>query len=519
MTVKGKVIAGAIGKIQIRQKSDSSLEIGELLIGESDAGAQLLQVVNLEYGSQVSSSNMQMIAGMALEEDTSFQFYEENLRHYTLATLKSLITIYNYKAKSSKTLPKFFTNVRKVTKEDFSFLAHEKSGLPVGFLRSGSEVLKEVPIELDLKEVLSHHVLIPATTGKGKSNLMSYILWSTLATDDCGMLVLDPHDEYYGKNKEGLKDHPDKDRVVYYSSSTPPPGGLTLKININRLKPKHFSGVMDLSSPQQQCMTAYHQKYGDEWITNIFAESPVSVHIHEDSMGVIKRKLTNVLALSYDGSTIKGRGVFDSHVGESTADDIARALENANTVIIDTSHLAGSAEILVGSILTHTVFDRYRKYNQDGTLKQKPVISVVLEEAPRVLGKAVLERGTNVFSTIAREGRKFKVGLCAITQLPSLIPKEILANMNTKIILGIEMAPERQAIIESAAQDLSDDNRNIASLDKGEAIITSNFARFATPVSIPYFKEVVKEAINKHNREKHGMVESPVQPAFNELKS
>ena len=65
--------------------------------------------------------------------------------------------------------------------------------------------------------------------------------------------------------------------------------------------------------------------------------------------------------------------------------------------------------------------------------------------------------------------------------------------MNTKIILGLEMAPERQAIIDSASQDLSDDSRNIASLDIGEAIITSNFSKFATPISIPLFEDLVKQ--------------------------
>ena len=65
--------------------------------------------------------------------------------------------------------------------------------------------------------------------------------------------------------------------------------------------------------------------------------------------------------------------------------------------------------------------------------------------------------------------------------------------MNTKIILGIEMNSERQAVIESSPQDLSQDNRNIASLDKGEAIVTSTFTRFAVPVKIPLFEEFVKE--------------------------
>ena len=99
----------------------------------------------------------------------------------------------------------------------------------------------------------------------------------------------------------------------------------------------------------------------------------------------------------------------------------------------------------------------------------------------------MLTNNQSVFSTIAREGRKFNVGLIAITQLPSQIPKDILANINTKIILGIELAAERASIIESASQDLSRDDRNIAALDVGEAIITSNFTKFAVPVKIPLF--------------------------------
>ena len=74
-----------------------------------------------------------------------------------------------------------------------------------------------------------------------------------------------------------------------------------------------------------------------------------------------------------------------------------------------------------------------------------------------------------------------------------MIPKTILANMNTKIILGNEMKQEREAIIASASQDLSEDDKNIASLDKGEAIITSIFVPFAMPIKIPLFEEMIKE--------------------------
>ena len=115
---------------------------------------------------------------------------------------------------------------------------------------------------------------------------------------------------------------------------------------------------------------------------------------------------------------------------------------------------------------------------------------------------AIESHGGNIYGTIAREGRKFKIGLIAITQLSSVIPRAILANMNTKIILGNEMSPERSAIINSASQDLSDDERIIASLDKGEAIVSSVFTRFAIPIYTPEFKKYVKEYLDEIPQDK-----------------
>ena len=74
--------------------------------------------------------------------------------------------------------------------------------------------------------------------------------------------------------------------------------------------------------------------------------------------------------------------------------------------------------------------------------------------------------------------------------------------MNTKIILGNEMKQEREAIIASASQDLSEDDKNIASLDKGEAIITSIFVPFAMPIKIPLFEDVVKSKSTQAKYEK-----------------
>ncbi|MEW5896614.1 MAG: ATP-binding protein [Nanoarchaeota archaeon] len=496
--LKGQVVSGDFSKIVMRVKSDADVELGELVVIEKGSEKFILQVYDLVYGSQISAQNLEMVAGMNLEEG-SFNIMDESLRNYQLALLKPVLNI-DRKSKTCKKLPSFFSTVREIQKEDLAFITKPDNPLFLGKLRSGSREM-EFDIFLQGKDVLSHHVLIPASTGKGKSNLMSCILWDILEKDYAGVLVLDPHDEYYGRVGLGLKNHPHKDKVSYYTPLNPPVGARTLKINVHKLKPEHFQGAISLSDPQRQCLYMYYRQFGINWVASLLKEEAVkNVHFHEDTLAVVKRKLISLLNLEIENGQISCQGIFDAVAGENTIADICNDLERGKAVVIDTSYFSGAIEILVGSLVTAEIFERYKYYKKVGQLEDKPVVSVVLEEAPRVLGKQVLEQGSNIFETLAREGRKFKVGLIAITQLPSEIPKNILANMNTKIVLGLEMNSERQAVIESSPQDLSQDNRNIASLDQGEALVTSTFTKFAVPIKIPLFKDFVKEA----KRDKEG---------------
>ncbi|MFW6231306.1 MAG: ATP-binding protein [Nanoarchaeota archaeon] len=500
-TIKGQVIAGDYAKILIRQRSDADIELGELLVAASGDDRILLQVYDLAYGSQISQQNLELIAGLKLEEDEEFHFMEPELRNYKIAVAKALLVIRGHEAFVCKQLPSFFSEVCSVTRDDLVFLERPKDPLFLGDLRSGSATLG---MQLHLKgaDVLSHHILVAATTGRGKSNLTSCILWNLVGQSFAGVLVLDPHDEYYGRSDIGLKDHPKKENISYFTPVNPPPGASSLKINLKSLRPGHFSFI-NLSDPQRQAAQAYYRKYKTDWIISIILERELNVEFNEATLNVLRRRLMNLLNIDHVNGTIYCNGVFDTHSGESTIHDICKKLQGSSIVVVDTSHFSNDVELLIGNMIASEIFTEYKKHKIEGTLDSKPSISIVLEEAPRVLGKDVLEKGPNVFSSIAREGRKFKIGLFAITQLPSLIPRDILANMNTKIILGIEMNTERQSIIDSAAQDLSSDSRAIASLDKGEAIITSNFARFATPIKMPLFKKVVEETQNAHVREKY----------------
>ena len=478
------------------------------MVSEENGSFLILQVFALEYGSQIQDRMQQMMSGVNLEQGVvDANFYEPDFVNYVLARIKPLARVYKGEVNIPKSLPPFFNKLRLISKDDLKFLQKEKDAIFVGHIRSGSKVIKEAEVWLPAQDVFSHHVLIPATTGRGKSNLVKTILWHVLDTNKVGALVLDAHDEYYGKNGVGLKDHARaRENLVYYTPSNPPVGTNRLTINLQSIRPEHFEGIVDFSDPQFQAIRMAFRQHRTNWIRELMLSDAVAVSMDGDSqrrgdfaaatMMVVQRKLRLLLSLEKDeeGRVYSRHEVFDSTTkGLATVEDIVKDIEQGKVVVLDTSRLGDEAELLVGNIIAAKLLQRYKDAKASGDLDRKPVATIVIEEAPRVIGEDVLTtKNDNIYATIAKEGRKFKVGLTAITQLSSVIPKTILANMNTKIILGNEMKQERDAIIASASQDLSEDDKNIASLDKGEAIITSIFVPFAMPIKVPLFEDIVK---------------------------
>ena len=500
MDVVGQIVGGGVGKIAIREKSDKEIELGDLLIVEQDRGYVILQVYDLNYASQIPQDIREHVAGMQLEGyGTGTEFMEPELRNYILADAKVLIAIENGTPKIPKRLPRFFSCVRHPQEKDFSFLKKPKNPIYLGKIRSGSKVL-DLDVYLDANDVIRHHILIPATTGRGKSNLVKVMLWSLMDVENVGILVIDAHDEYYGRHGYGLKDHQKaSEKLVYYSPNALT-GTNTLTINLRSIKPMHFEGIVNFTDPQEEALRKYYNQFGDEWIIEIVRGTNID-GVDSRTLNVLRRKFDNILGVYTDeDGDIKCRTkVFSDVAGEATVHSIVSDMEDGKIVVIDTSRLLDQAELLIGSMITGEIFSKYQYYKSEGKLDDKPVIGIVIEEAPRVLGKEALQSGGNIYSTIAREGRKFKVGLIAVTQLVSEIPRDILANMNTKIILGNELSSERSAIISSASQDLSKDDRTIASLEKGEAIVSSVFTKFAIPIKIPLFEDVVEANEEEYN--------------------
>ncbi|MFQ5910979.1 MAG: helicase HerA domain-containing protein, partial [Thermoplasmata archaeon] len=178
LPVVAQVVSGTFGDLFLRQKHENELEIGDLLVTEVPRGYQLLQVQDLAFGSQMRERMLQFVAGMKLEEaPTDLGFMDEALSTYVLASVRSVLTVAEGIPRLPKTLPGFMGAVRHASKEDFRFLLKPERPLFLGQIRSGSKIL-DVPVYLDGEQAMTHHILVPATTGRGKSNMVKVLLYS-----------------------------------------------------------------------------------------------------------------------------------------------------------------------------------------------------------------------------------------------------------------------------------------------------------------------------------------------------
>jgi DNA helicase HerA-like ATPase len=172
---------------------------------------------------------------------------------------------------------------------------------------------------------------------------------------------------------------------------------------------------------------------------------------------------------------------------------IVDELMDGYSVLIDTSGLSSMEEILVASVITRRVLETYGQiYLEDRErFAALPPTLVALEEAQRVLSK-VQRADENIFPRVAREGRKFKVGLCAVSQQPKLIDDELLSQFNTFFVLGLADEKDRNILRGSSKQDISDLGPEIQTLMPGEAIVTNLEAPFALPAQVFLYEDHLK---------------------------
>ncbi|MBQ3621049.1 MAG: ATP-binding protein [Methanosarcinaceae archaeon] len=182
--------------------------------------------------------------------------------------------------------------------------------------------------------------------------------------------------------------------------------------------------------------------------------------IHESSYGGITRKVLN---RTYER-------IFDQDAPAVT-DILGKIFKDGRVSVFPTEYISSSRirDLIVLVIMT-IIVDNKLSTSGTETIKNTPII-LALDEAHRYLSKAEgiqSEKIISKFAEAAKQGRKEGLGLFLITQDPQDIEKEILKQINTKIVLNLSNDAAIKAVNIPAEYE-----KRIPYLKKGQMIIHS----------------------------------------------
>ncbi len=501
---RGRLFGRNVLEGVFRAAPDEDLFLGELLVGVDDATGRryLFRVVDVTYGTEHREPGWaERVAGTMLADDArgeagAHRLYDQGRRTYRVATCRCLGYLAPDDGSSArprflkpKSLPTQFSRVLTPEATDFAFLRSRMGDLAVGSLRSGETV---VDLEVGIPgRTLASHVGIFATTGMGKSNLMKVLAAGVLqAQGRYGLLLVDPHGEY----RHELARHPWAAEQLRTYAARSLPNTSTLRVGLAELTVDDLRTAYEWSRPQEEALFELERHYGGDglsWLVAFaqvddlpgFRDVELNGRIALNTLQVLHRRARRIVELPCVA--------VDSHVSVGGA--VVRHLQEGKVVLIDVSGLGSTEEVLVASFLTRRVLDEWSTLYLDDPDRHErlPVVAVVLEEAQRVLG-AQKDRESNVFPRVAREGRKFKVGLCAITQQPKLLDGELLSQFNTFFVLGLADEKDRNILRSSSKQDISALGPEIQTLMPGECLLANLEAPFAVPAKVHLYADVVR---------------------------
>ena len=367
-------------------------------------------------------------------------------------------------------------------------------------LRLGTLVNQsDVEVNVEANPILSRHLAILAMTGAGKSNTVS-VLIDQLLKYKVPVFVFDMHGEYKGA------EFPNGDVNVIQPKINPMYMSFSEIKNLanitgaafvqERFFRRAFNHAKDIISSGGEHTRDFLQLIHD--ILNTWQND-------EDNFSASDRTRIVDVMNKVEDLKEKYSNLFDTYKG-----NILGTIKLGHVNVLD---LSQSDENVAGVLVSHIMRNslQYRKNaihkTSDKTL-DFPVF-YILEEA-HILAPNKRDTSSKFWiQRVAREGRKFGLGLCLVSQSPKTVDHDALSQMNNMIILRL-VEPEDQRHVQSASESLSSDLVNqLPSLNVGEAIVLGLMSKVPTLVKIDEFKgrthgddlDIIREISNFEDEE------------------
>ena len=362
------------------------------------------------------------------------------------------------------------TIIESADKDVLDFIFDVKNPIKLGHLVNQGDVA----VNVEANPILSRHLAILAMTGAGKSNTVS-VLIDQLLTYSVPIFVFDMHGEYVDADFPNGPVNVIKPKInpIYMSFYE-----VKKLVNIPStayIQEKHFRRAFKKAKNLVQDSTAS---------TNNFLQLMYDILEVESKEEGSDKQIVDVMNKIED-SMDKYSNIFDYNAG-----NILSNIKKGHVNVLDLSQSDESvASVLVSHILRNAL-QRSKNSAHTGNINDLLNNSVffILEEAHILAPNKRDSDSKRWIQRVAREGRKFGLGLCLVSQSPKTVDHDALSQMNNMIILRL-VEPEDQRHVQSASESLSQDLVNqLPSLNVGEAILLGLMSKVPTLVKIDEFK-------------------------------
>ncbi|WP_407412099.1 helicase HerA-like domain-containing protein [Methanobrevibacter sp.] len=457
------ICVGETSLTEVTFISDKMPKVGEYVTIEYDDKQILGMIENLIRGND--ALNVDINDFKAIQKISSIGV-EDN---YIRGKVKILGDINdNLRLPRTPVLPG--TEIRLADSEILKEIFKVNNPLKLGCLVNQSDV----EVNVDANPILSRHLAILAMTGAGKSNTVS-VLIDQLLGYSVPVFVFDMHGEY--------KDAKFPNGDVNVISPKINPSHMAFN-EIRRLVNIPSNGYIQERHFRKAFKQAKSMLQDGKATTNNFLQVMYDIlYVWSQEEGS-DRQIVDVMN-KIDDSMDRYSNLFDKNVS-----NILSTIKAGYVNVLDLSQVDESvASVLVSHILRNSLQrskDAAHSDNKQELLDNS--VFFILEEAHILAPNKRDSDSKRWIQRVAREGRKFGLGLCLVSQSPKTVDHDALSQMNNMIILRL-VEPEDQRHVQSASESLSQDLVNqLPSLNVGEAIVLGLMTKVPTLVKIDEFR-------------------------------
>jgi len=348
-------------------------------------------------------------------------------------------------------------------------------------LQLGNVEYHDLPVKLNMTRMLKKHLAIMAQSGSGKSFstacLIEELLNRPKEKGRIAIVVLDPHGEY-SHFAQPVKDSKFED----FSDKTKIIKAQNIRIAVPKMSVHMLAGIIPgLSAPQKRDLSRILSCLKDDMRKGLgpFDWSHVKDAILKDDN--IKQNSKFPLMGWIDD--LMSYNLF----ARTDMPAITELIKPGTLTIIDFSDVVNmkKKQMLV-SYFANKMFDDRKSLSIPPTL-------LVVEEAHQFSPQMASEESAisrSIIRTIAREGRKFGLSLCIISQRPVQLDTTTLSQCSTHLILRITNPNDLKHIAESSE---GIDQRSfgiINSLQVGEGLLVGEATGYPLFFKVRYRKSM-----------------------------